>query len=280
MRRLAPFAAFILLAAGLWAFDFSAVGLSPAGTSVIDGRSFTRLTDPSGGTLFFASEVEPSDARVAALKAIVASIRSWKTVQPSQIRAINFADSLEVLVMPSSFKSGDLDLTRALPSGIHLFYNGGTTYDFKVKSGQYIVRVRALYTGEDDLVAHAVDAYRNPQTYAAAYDPAALVKRLLAVESLAASEAGKIKALEARTAGDDTAIAALQKRVDRDETALMASLNGGTPVNPASIARLVELKRNDPSLGKASAATQLEADKLGLKPGELDIAFFVLFGER
>ncbi|MDA8427398.1 MAG: hypothetical protein M0Z80_14825 [Treponema sp.] len=280
MRRLAPFAAFVLLAAGLWAQHFSAAGLSPAGTSVIDGRSYTKLTDPSGGAFFFSAEAEPSDARVTALKAIVASIRSWTTVQPSQIRAINFADSLEVLVMPSSFKSGDLDLTQALPSGIHLFYDGGTTYDFKVKSGQYIVRIRGLYTGESDLVAHAVDAYKNPQTYAAAYDPVAILRRLLALESRTAGDAAKLQSLEARLSGDDAAIAALQKRAQRDETALMAALNGGKPINPASVARLSELKRGDPSLSKARAATQLEAGKLGLKPAELDIAFFVLFGER
>ncbi len=86
--------------------------------------------------------------------------------------------------------------------------------------------------------------------------------------------------MEARTAGDETRIRVLERRAERDETALMASLNGGTPINPAAVARLIELKRGDPTLDRAKAAARLDAEKLSVKPGELGIAFFVLFGER
>jgi hypothetical protein len=266
MKRLAPFACLILLAASLFAYDFPSAGFAPSGTQSIDGRTYTKLTDPSGGVLLFASEAEPDDARMAALKSVAASLRSWKSMQPAQIRAINFANTLQVIVLPASFQSDGVDLAPAVPTGIQFFYNGTTTYDFKVKSGQYIVRVRGLYTGEDDLLAQTLAAFKNPAAFAEAADPVALLKR--------------IAALEARAAGDEARIKTLEKRSEREETALMAALNGGTPVNPAAIARLSELRRNDPTLSKEKAAAQLGAENLVIKPSELDIAFFVLFGQR
>lgn len=281
MRRLASLAAFILIAAGVWAYDFAAAGFTVVGTTTIDGRSYTLLRDASGATLPFSAEVEPTDARMVALASVLNAVHGWQSIKPAQIRAINFADGLEFIVMPGSFTNGGLDLVKALPAGIELFYRGGASYyDFKLKSETYVVRVRGLYTGEGDLVAHIVDAYRNPQTYAAAYDPVALLRRLLSLEAQAANDAAKIKILETRLAADDAIVASLQKRVARDETALMASLDGGVPIDPAAITRLVQLKEANPALGKVDAETQLSAEKLGLSPRQLDAAFLVLFGEH
>ncbi len=266
MKRLAVLACFVLLAASLSAYDFSSAGLSPSGTKVIDGRTFTELTDASGGVILFAAETEPDDARVAALKSIAASLRSWKSMQPAEIRAVNFADALQVIVFPASFQSEGVNLLSAVPTGIRFLFNGATAYDFKIKSGRYIVRVRGPYTCEAELTAQAVAAFKDPQAFTEASDPVALLKHIVA--------------LEARTAGDETRIRVLERRAERDETALMASLNGGTPINPAAVARLIELKRGDPTLDRAKAAARLDAEKLSVKPGELGIAFFVLFGER
>jgi len=252
MGRFIALALFALAATGLWAYDFSAAGFSLSGSRDVEGRSFTVLTDATGGEILFAADAEPDDSRIAALRTIAASVRGWKSLQVAQIRALNLPDRLQVIVIPAQFRRDGVDLLPALPAGLQFIYDGGTYYDFKVKSGQFVVRVRGLYIGEDGLAAAALSAFENPAAYGDSTDPAALLRR--------------ISDLEARPA--------------RDETALMAALNGGRPIDPAAIAKIQELKRANPSLDKASAAAQLKAQGLRFSSKELDTVFMVLFGER
>jgi len=252
MKRAAVLLAFAVGAFSVSAYDFTGSGFTPA-PGAADPASGIKLTDESGGKLSLVMETEPDAARIQALRAIVAEVRSWKNMTVASIRASNSESRLAVVVGIKSFLVGGKELSGALLGGVQVFYEEGSTeYDFKVASGRYVMRVRGVYTGEDDMEAAASEAYTDPDAFALARDPAVLAKRIGALE------------------------------VDRDRlrTVLLAALNGAKPINPAAVAKLRDLKASNPGLTKAEASKALKAAGVSLSSAEISAVYLVYFGDN
>ena len=194
MKRVALAFVLMLSAFSIAAFDFSGSGFTQVGVSPTDSKTVI-LVDKSGGQLIFDIEVDPSAGRLAALRSLIAEIHSWKNVTIAELRAVNSADRLQVMLVPKTFSVGGVDLQAAVPEGIQLFSNTATEYDFKVLSGNYVLRVRSVYTSEDDLEAAALSAYKDPSSFLAARDPLYVQKRLNDASS-------RLTALEGQITGE------------------------------------------------------------------------------
>lgn len=237
----------------------SAYGLPLLGDKTEEGRRFIVLADPSGGEILLSAEAEPDEARVKALTTLTRALRAAKGLSMGEIRAINYADRLQVVVMPQAFSIDGKDLASSLPSGLQFFYEGDYEYDFRLRAQDRFVRIRGLYTSIADLAWIIGKASADPAAYIADTEPLALARR---VDELAGSMAG------------------LNGRIDFLEEALMASMNGGKAIPSGAVRRLKELRGAEPKLAKASALAKLKAEGLALSAKELDIAYLVLFGER
>ena len=264
MKRAAFAFALAISALSAAAFDFAGSGFTEeAGSSV--ASSTIVLTDESGGKVLFAAEAEPSAARIDGLRSLVSELRSWKNLVIAELRATNSTDRLEITLVPGSFTVGGTDLTASVPEGIHLFYDTAIDYDFKVKSGDYVARVRSAFTGEDDLYAAVLAAYKDPASFIADRDPLYIGKRL---DDMAA----QLAALKAREDARDAQWLAAR-------AAILAALNGSKPINAAAAAKLDELKKANPKLGKSDAAKALKAAGYSLQSAEISAVYLVDFGE-
>ncbi len=291
MKRIALAAAIALSALSLFAYDLTGTGLSANGQRTEDGKTLDILADSSGGAVVFDVEADPAPDRIAALGAIVAEIRSWKDFQAAELRAINTADRLQVIAAPKSFLVGGVELAAAIPGGVQLFFDKATEYDFKVKSGKYLVRVASVFTTEAELAAAALAAYKDPASFIATRDP-------LYVQKVLDDYAARLDELEKATFGETTSqkeaktslaeqeIAAIkEKDAQRDadwakgKAAILAALNGAKPINPDAVAKLVELKQADPTLDKKGAPKALKAAGVTMSNQEIAAVFLVEFGE-
>jgi hypothetical protein len=301
MKRIAILALLASTALAAFAVDLADYGFTKTGDRSEDGKAVSVLADASGGELILEAEAEPTAERAAALKAIVAEVRGWKSIKAAELRAVNTADGLSVTVLPSSFEAGGVSLAVALPGGIQLFFEKSIDYDFKVKSGKYLVRVASAYTTEAELVAAALSAFKDPASFAAARDPLYVQKRLdelaAKVETLEAAifdssaDEAKTKAQEGIDAlkAELGALKAQEEARDADrdsswrkaKPALLAALNGGKPVMPELEAKILELKAGDAKLNKADLAKALKASQPAIKFSLSEIAavLYVDFGE-
>jgi hypothetical protein len=258
MKRAFLAFALILSALAAFAYDFTGSGFTPALGSP-DLKAGALLSDESGGQLTFSSDREPEESRVAALRAIVAELRSWKNIQVADIKAVDTAERLAITAMPRSIALGGSELGAALPGGIQLYYDGSTEYDFKLKSSRYVVRVRGIYTSEEDMEAVVLAAYKDPEAFILATDPASLQRRLEELEKRdALREAEKL----------------------RSRKALLAALNGARAIDPALVAKLDELKTANPKLSKADAVKALKAAGHTASLAEVSAVYLVDFGEE
>jgi hypothetical protein len=241
-RTLAVFCSILFsgaLALGAQGFDYSTVGLVDNGERTIDGRTYTSLNSEETGDVLLGLESDLSTERATALKAIATALRSWKSFTIAEIRAINFPDRLQIGVITSKFDVGDTNLQPAVPGGIQLYYSGLTEYDFKVKSGQFILRVRGVLTGEDDLVAAAEAAYKDPVAFLEARDPAYLLKRIVALDERAAALDEKASALDEQSTALDEKAKALDERLAALEGSVSA-IDSSAAANDGSTATLAD----------------------------------------
>jgi hypothetical protein len=236
-----------------------AYGLPLLGDKTEDGRRFLVLADPSGSEILLSVEAEPDEERINALTTLTKDLRAAKGLSIDEIRAINYADRLQVVVMPRAFLIDGKDGASALPSGLQFFYEGDYEYDFRLRAQDRFVRIRGLYTSLADLAWIIGKASADPAAYIADTEPLALARR---VDELAGSIGG------------------LNGRIDSLEAALMASMNAGKAIRPEAIRKLKEFRGAEPKLDKASALARLRAEGLALSPKEIDIAYLVLFGEH
>jgi hypothetical protein len=326
MKRLALVAALSIAALYASAYDFAGSGFTWDGSGSLS--TGIQLVDDTGGSLSLTAEAEPAAAHVAALHSMVAEVRAWKSVAPAELRAVDSPASLQVTVIPQSFSFEGVDLKAALPAGLQLFYSGPVEYDFKIKTGKYMVRVRGVYTSEEDMAQAALGAYKDPVNFIATRDPQYVQRRLeeladqaeqldtiakgldgriadLEKATFASSGDAKqerttkaeqdIEALKAELVAYQEKEAARQAEADsRDaadkakaEQAMLTALNGNKPVNPEGMARLMELKKADPSLDKKAAAEALKRaasaeknNKLNLSSQEISAIYLVEFGEK
>ena len=313
MKRMTIVAVLAAASISAAALDFESYGFTKTGEKDADGKTISVLTDPSGGEIFLDTEVEPSEKRAEALRSLVAEVRSWRNLQAAEIRAINSADRLMLIVIPSSFEVEGVSLTEALPGGINLYYGKATEYDFKVKSGRFVVRVASLFTTEDELEAAALSAYKDPSAFIAARDPAYVQKHLdefaAKIEELETATFGSIesaastadqtktKAQEAIDAIKDELaafkaevsdyMAKNDQRMDaldqswtkKGRAALLAALNGGKPVKPEIEAKIIEMKKDNPSVTKADLQKNLKAAGVTTTPKEISAVLALEFGE-
>jgi len=218
MKRIALAAIFAAAAAlALPALDLEGTGFSLAGERKEEGRAFTVLAADSGGELLFFAEAQPSAERLRELRAIYEAIRSWPDFEPSVVRAINYAERLQVVAIPSRFKVEGTDLAPSVPSGVQLFRTKATEYDFKVKTGQQVIRVRSVYTGWDEMASAALAAYRDPASFVQARDPLYMLKRFAELEEQAGqleSQAAQLRAQTARLEAENAAIKSQAKQLE------------------------------------------------------------------
>jgi hypothetical protein len=172
----------LLLAAVLLAWTLSPLfaqagsTLSPGGQATVDGKSWLTFTGP-GGMRILALMPWPDEARER-LERTVSVISSWPTIRVSEVRAESSKGVDDYVLSFASIQSGGRDYSANVPGGLRLRFDGALMYDFRVRSGEYFVRVRGVLMNESSLIAEIVKAVENPGVYIAERDPSWLALRI------------------------------------------------------------------------------------------------------
>lgn len=237
--------------------------LTPEGEVAIDGKPWVVYSDPGGMRVLVARPI-PGYA-IERLERVVSFVRAWKVIAPSEIRA-DFSGGEEggdYVVIVSRVTSASKDYATHIPSGIRLRFSGTLLYDFRVKSGDYFVRVRGVLVDDASLVEEIAMAVDYPAAYIAERDPSWAASRILELE-------GTIESSR-------LAIGALRE-------SLAAHMNKGLfgrprPVSAAMVELVYRLKLEKPDADRAMALVYAKSMGHTTSTKEIDIIFSVWFGE-
>ncbi len=282
MKRIA-LAAILAAAAALAlpALDLGGTGFSLAGERKEDGKVFTVLAADSGGELLFFAEAQPNAERLGELRAIYEAVRSWPDFVPSVVRAINYTERLQVVAIPSRFMVEGTDLAPSVPSGVQLFRTKATEYDFKVKTGQQVIRVRSVYTGWDEMAAAALAAYRDPASFVQARDPLYMLKRFAELEEQTGQLESQASQLRSQTSKLEAENAKIKAQAKQLEELAFGSAAGDEGPGAVGVTRTQNLSSRIATLESnlavaesslAEAESNLSATESSLSEAEASIA--------
>lgn len=153
-----------------------ASSLNSTGQSTIDGRSWLTYTGP-GGMRILALAPFPVDAGKR-LERTVAVISAWPTIRVSEVRAESNKGIDDYVLTFAAIQSEGREYSTNVPGGLRLRFDGALMYDFRVRSGDYFVRVRGVLMDETSLIAEIVKAVHDPGGYIAERDPSWLALRV------------------------------------------------------------------------------------------------------
>ena len=182
MKRLSVFLIILLLGYASFAIDYKAAGFELAGELTEDGQLYSVLRDPTGGSLLFRAETEPSANALSQLGALIPVVRSWKGIEIGSIRAVSESDRIRVLILPIAIRRGGENFVSYVLGGIQLFVSKGREYDFRVKSGTFFIRLNGILGSENDLLTDIAAAAKDPAAYLASRDPQYAVRRAAELE--------------------------------------------------------------------------------------------------
>lgn len=286
MRRLFAVVA-ALAAACAFAQDYSAFGFAPAGVRTEEGIEY-RLLGSGKGEVLLSPKDGVADDWLRVVRTLVDAVFGMKNASVSSVRVVVERDRVIAMFMPDSFVSGDTDLRAFLPSGMRFFYSGVLEYDFRIKSGDYFVRMAGTYFAERDLVDNLLAAARDPVTFIKAHDPEYIIRKLTDMEGTIGAAKAEIEALKAETASLREENASLKATIGLESgrvgTALLAFMNKGwfsplAKVDPAKVASVAALRASNPGISKADALKALRAAKSPVTDWEFESIFFLLFNE-
>jgi hypothetical protein len=281
-----------------------AYGLSLLGRKTEGSGEFLILSDSPGFDFMLKVEAEPDQARVTAILAFIASLRSYPGLDIKELRIITRQDGFQALLVPSRFVSATTNLMPALPGGIQFYWaKSSMEYDFRVLASRIFVRVKGIYTNCDDLGVLTARILADPQAYILATSPLLILQRLQEAEArldaIDKSIAGpaeapgataspgsahlsvletRLEALEAKAAENEATIAALKAESFSMGQNAIKALNGKKALPDAAVAKVIELRRAEPKLDKAVILEKLKEAGLVLQPKELDMVLLVFFG--
>ena len=188
---------------------------------------------------------------------INAKFSQWKYMKPDNNEYFVTGESLEILVVPSSFKFKEYDFMTYLPAGMTFIYDYTLRYNFRITKNDVFLRLNDKFIDEDSLCNRMKEGLDDPIGYLKKREPEFFLQKLNELE----------------------------EKQDRLTKALMYYQNSGflgfgnTPVKSIVVKRVVELKTADPKINFDTIKDTLDKEKIDASAKEIKLVLSVLYNE-
>lgn len=247
----------------LWAIDWQGYNLEVVQQTNKNGIPLVVLKDTRG--FVFSVENTPLllEEQVGVLLRIKDMIAQWSRIVPESVSFIPTENGLEILVLPKVVIYRGENMVSYIPAGMRFSWRMGLVYDFRMIVGTNLVRMRAAYENEEELLSRMHRAVKYPALYMRSDDMDILLQKVEEVEE-------RQLVLEA----ENTALKKLW----------LAYLNRNffgqlRPIADEKIDRVVATKKNNPHWGRKDIYQKLTSEGLRISQKEVDLILLVYFGE-
>jgi hypothetical protein len=255
---------FIMLASNAMAYDWKAAGFEETGTGITGDENYLILKDTNSTVLKIRYQGELADTWAEKIIELNKRFAQWKYMKPDNIDYFITGDSLEILIIPASFKYKEIDFVPFIPGGMTFIYDYALRYNFRVTKNDIFLRVNDKFIEEELLCKRIKEAYDDPIAYLQKRDPEYFLQKLYELEeSMAILKDGHDK---------------LAKSVLYFENSGFLGF-GNTPVKSNVIKRIVELKTADKAIDKAKIKDVFEKEKIEATDKEIELILNVFYNE-
>ncbi len=246
------------------AYDWGSAGYSVLDSGSEDEESFIQLKDRAGNEIKVRHNKELSDRWGELIIKLNGEFRTWKNMKPEKIEFFVNNNSLEILIIPSSFTYKGTDFIPHIPGGMMFVYDYFLSYNFRVTQDNYFLRINDRFMYEDLLCARMKEAVDDPVSYLKKREPEYFLKKLTELEN---------------------AQKKLEQSQERLTNAVIYYENSGflgfgnTQVKKIVVKRIIELKTAQPEIKAADIKKKLSSEKVEASEKEIGLVLNVFYNE-
>lgn len=266
------------LGLGAYAVDLTSYGYQVLGTHHENELTFYDARDAAGVTFAVASAAPLTDANMQVLGLVLKTFEGWHNLKISRIRIVFSANNhAEILVLPSSFVYKGVDLSTYMPSGMQFQYTDYLSYDFRMYKDSLFLRVYGQLYNETEFADRLLAAVNNPVLYLQTTSPDYLLKQINDIVN-------KVESLTEKTEGLAKSVTDLKQQLAVISHGLVSLNNRGLfgtvfPIDAKTIDRVVELKRQNPSMTRDQLTAALQKEGVKISDNAIKIILGVYFDE-
>ena len=233
----------------------------------------------------------PEKKSINRVSKFYALIKGWKNIKTNQIQLVAQKNQVDAIISPTRFSNKGKNLLPHLPAGMAFRYDNKFSYNFRVVSKDYFVRLKNNYTTEQKLIWQINEAIKDPILYIQKYDPDYFYRQIEGLRNRHAEVYDELKTTQQTSydallekhqkllASYDTLKKAHETFIYGVITMENAGLLSTKPVNREAIARIIELKTANPDLTDKEIDKQLEAEKIKTSSKVINLVFSLYFNE-
>lgn len=255
---------FMMIATSVFAYDWKSNGFTETGNGVNGEENYLMLKDSNSVSVKvrFQGELDKSwGDRIVELNK---KFNEWKYMKPDHVEYFINGDSLEVLVIPSTFKYKETDFLPYIPAGMTFIFDYALRYNFRVTKNDIFLRLNDKFINEELLCKRIKEALDDPIAYLQKREPEYFLLKLNELEE---------------------SIAAVKNSHDKLTQSVLYFQNSGflgfgnTPIKSSVIKRVIELKAADPAITKEKIVNVFEKEKVEVKDKEIELILNVFYNE-
>ena len=253
-----------MLVSNAMAYDWKSAGFEQTGSGAAGEENYLMFKDNNSTVIKVRYQGELTDAWAEKIVELNNRLDRSKYMKPGNIEFFIVSDTLEILIIPSSFKYFDTDFMPYIPAGITFIYDYDLRYNFRITKNDIFLRLNDKFVDEELLCKRMKEAVDDPISYLKKRDPEYFLQKLNELEEN---------------------MAVLKNSQDKLVQSVMFFENSGflgfgnTPVKSTVIKRVVELKTADPSLDKDKIKETLSKEKIDATDKEIKLILNVFYNE-
>jgi len=261
---------FMMMVTSASAYDWKSSGFEQTGSGSNGDENYLIFKNNTTD-IKIRYQGELPDSRAENIVDLNRKFSQWKYMKPDNIDYFITGDSLEILIIPSSFKYMNNDFMPYIPGGMTFIYDYTLRYNFRITKNDIFLRLNDKFIEEELLCKRIKEALEDPFAYLKKREPEYFLQKLNELEENLA----ELKNTQAsnRESQDKLTRAVLYYQ----NTGFLGF--GNTQVKSNVIKRVVELKTADSKLDKNKIKTVLEKEKIEATDKEIGLILNVFYNE-
>jgi hypothetical protein len=282
----------------------SAVGLQLLDQRVEDGVQRFVLETEDGQRIDVRNDrvAELSEQQVAIVDLIATITGNLNTIDVERL-TITFTGSVaEVALIPARFVHDGVNLLPNVPAGLRFQFDQVLEYDFRVRVGEFFIRLQGQYVDEEQFASRVVRAVRDPIAFLDSLRPEIVADRLNELDSRTEDLVGMVEELQAdivRLSDENRVLSDALEQMERQNELLLAErdqqlevLRTGVlavanqsffgrlrGIDPELVAAVVSIKEANPALTQDEVGSALSEQGISASGSEVAAVLAVYFGE-
>lgn len=258
----------LLSVSGAMAYDWSSAGMTLKESGTTEDENFIILTDRNSNEIKVRFQGELSDTWAETVVTLNQKFRTWTYMKVGKLEFYVNGNTLEILIVPSSFNYKGMDFLPHIPAGMTFLSDYDLRYNFRVTNNDFFMRINDRFIDESFLCQRMKEAIDDPVGYMKKREPEYFLRKL-----------NELEEAQAKTQKESS------ENFNKLVNAVMYFQNSGflgfgnTPIKSQVIKRVIELKTADPKITKEIIKTQLEAEKIEVKEQEITLILNVFYNE-